>query len=217
AKNIAGIALLPVKLIAFVVVTYLTYRIFPAILRGIRKERSRIATFSGVLIFCLIVASISQKLGLGTMVGAFIAGIIIHLSEHKKWEHLEIVKELEIFTFAFIIPFFFINIGLNFDYTSLTTNLWLTAVIVIVGTAGKLLGSMLVTPWTSFSLQQTHVIGWGMNSRGAVELVMAQIARDNGLITSDVYSGLIVMAILTTLAFPFIVKGIISRNRHVMD
>ena len=125
---------------------------------------------------------LSKNFELGPIIGAFIAGIIIHLSEHRKYEHKENIKELEAMTFALIIPFFFINIGLHFDFASLTQNIWLVILVLLIATAGKLLGALIATPFTDLRLSQTHLIGWGMNSRGAVELVIAEIARIKSLI-----------------------------------
>lgn len=216
-KTFATLAWLPVKLVAFVVVVYVTYKLFPFILKIIQKERSRVATFSFILIFALIVAVVSKKLELGPIIGAFIAGIIIHLRDHRKYEYKENVKELEVMTFALIIPFFFINIGLHFDFSILTHSVWLTAMVLIVATVGKLLGALIATPITDLSLRQTHLIGWGMNSRGAIELVIAEIARINNLIPIEVYSAIVFMAIITTLIFPIILKIIISKDRKILN
>jgi Kef-type K+ transport system membrane component KefB len=216
-KSFSSLAWLPVKLITFVLIVFITYKFFPPLLKLIQKERSRIAVFSFILIFALIVAVISKKLELGPIIGAFIAGIIIHISEHKKYEHKENIKELEAMTFAFIIPFFFINIGLHFDFSSLTQNIWLTIMVLITATTGKLLGALAATPLTDLTLKQTHLIGWGMNSRGAIELVIAEVARINNLIPIEVYSAIIFMAIITTLVFPIIMRAIISRDRKILN
>lgn len=108
-KTYATLVWLPVKLITFVIIIFLFYKLFPLLLRFIQKERSRISVFSFILLFALIVAAISKNFELGPIIGAFIAGIIIHLSDHRKHEHKENIKELETMTFAFIIPFFFVN------------------------------------------------------------------------------------------------------------
>jgi Kef-type K+ transport system membrane component KefB len=216
-KSFAALAWLPVKLIGFVVVVYVTYKLFPYLLKAVQKERSRIAIFSFILIFALIIAVISTKLELGPIIGAFIAGIIIHLTEHRKYEYKENIKELEAMTFAFIIPFFFINIGLHFDFSIFSQNLWLAAMVLITATVGKLLGALVATPFTDLSLRQTHLIGWGMNSRGAIELVIAEIARINNLIPIEVYSAIVFMAIITTFIFPIALKIIVSKDRKILN
>ena len=61
--------------------------------------------------------------------------------------------------------------------------------------AGKVGGALAATPFTDLTLRQTHLIGWGMNSRGSVELVLAELARSYGLLTSEVYSAIVAMSI----------------------
>lgn len=216
-KASISVALLPVKLLLFIIIVYVTYKTFPFMLRIIQKERSRIATLSFIIIFGIIVAVISKKLGLGAIVGAFIAGIIIHLSEHRKYEHKENIRELEGITFALIIPFFFINIGLHFDVVTFAQNIWLVLMVVVVATLGKLLGAMAAVPFANITMKQANLIGWGMNSRGAVELVIAELARANGLIPIEVYSAIVAMAVFTTLLFPIVLKKMIKNDRSILN
>ena len=212
-----ALTLLPVKFILFIAITYATYKILPPIYSMVQKEHSRIATFSFILFFGLVIAALSRKLELGPVLGAFIAGVIIHLTDHHRYEYEENVRELEAMTFAFIIPFFFINIGLNFEFMTLFNNFYFVVMILIVATVGKLLGALLATPFTDLTLGQTHLIGWGMNSRGAIELIIAEIARQNGLISNEVYSAIVFMAVITTLMFPLMLKWIVSQDRSILN
>ena len=65
---------------------------------------------------------------------------------------------------------------------------------------------------TRASIKQLYLVGWGMNSRGAVELVIALLALNHGLITQEVFSALVAMAIVTTLVFPFVLQREIKNN-----
>lgn len=56
-----------------------------------------------------------------------------------------------------------------------------------------------------------------MNSRGAIELVIAEVARINNLIPIEIYSAIVFMAIVTTLIFPAILKIIISKDRTILN
>ncbi len=212
-----NIAILPLKIFLFAGLVYLAFKIFPKILRTIHKENSKIATFSLMLLFALVVATLSNNLELGPIIGAFIAGLIINTSNKRKKERKESIKELELMTFAFIIPFFFINIGLNFDYSIFSHNMWLTLMVTLLATFGKLLGALVATPFTKLNLRQTHLIGWGMNSRGAIELVIAEVARINNLIPVEVYSAVVFMAVVSTLIFPFVIKSIVSADRSILN
>ncbi len=215
-KSYSAAAWLPVKLLIFIGVILLTYKLFPKVLKMIQHERSRIATISFIIIFGLIIAVISKQLDLGPIIGAFIAGVIIHLSDKKKAEFRENLRELEAITFAFIIPFFFVNIGLNFDVTTLTNTAYLTIMILLVATTGKIMGALIARPFTDLTIKQAHLVGWGLNSRGAIELVIAGIALANGLLPVEIYSALVITAIITTLAFPVVMKGMIAQDKRIL-
>jgi len=75
--NMGAIVALPVKIIIFIGIVYMTYKLFPLGLRMVEKEHSRISTFSFILIFGIVIAAVSTRLGLGPIIGAFITGTII--------------------------------------------------------------------------------------------------------------------------------------------
>jgi Kef-type K+ transport system membrane component KefB len=215
-KSSFHLAMFPVMLIGFIILAFLIFRFVPKIINLIQKERSRIATFSTILTIGLIIASLSYLMGLGPIIGAFIAGIIIQWANKNKKIEQENVKELQIMTFSFIVPFFFINIGLHFDFHSLIENPLLLILILVIAIVGKILGSIIVTPISNLNLKQTTLIGWAMNSRGAVELVIAEIARINNLVPIEIYSAIVAMAVITTLMFPFVMKYYIKKYPGIM-
>ncbi len=216
AGDVAALVWIPAKILLFIAIVYLSYRFLPLLIRFVHQERSRISTFSAILIFALFVAVLSNQLDLGPVIGAFIAGILIHLVERKRSEHYETVHELKIVTFSIAVPFFFIYIGLNLDLAALIEHWWLIILITFAATASKLIGALVATPFTDLSFSQTHVIGWAMNSRGAVELVIAEVARRAGLITPEIYTGLVIMAILTTVTFPLVIRHLIRHNHKLL-
>jgi Kef-type K+ transport system membrane component KefB len=130
----------------------------------------------------------------------------------KKKHEEEIITATKLITLAFVVPFFFVNIGLNFNYEYLAGNLPLLLVTIAIAFLGKIIGTMIVKPFSKLSLKQLYLVGWGMNSRGAVELVIALLALNHGLITQEVFSALVAMAIVTTLVFPFVLQRELKNN-----
>ena len=55
-----------------------------------------------------------------------------------------------------------------------------------------------------------------MNSRGAIELIIAEIARANGLIPMELYAAIVSMAVITTIIFPFVMKNAIKKDRRIL-
>jgi len=89
--------------------------------------------------------------------------------------------------------------------------------VLLVATVGKLAGALMATPFTDLSFAQTHLIGWGMNSRGLIELVVADVARQAGLIPPEVYAAIVSMAIITTILIPIMMKIIIKKDRKILQ
>jgi Kef-type K+ transport system membrane component KefB len=82
--------------------------------------------------------------------------------------------------------------------------------------AGKIMGSLSAKLFTRLSLKQLYLVGWGMNSRGAVELAIAFLALQAGLVSVNVYSSLIIMALATTIIFPFIFRRMVKKDPEIM-
>lgn len=215
-------ALFPLKIILFVVIVVLTFKfLLPRLIKhSITPETIRHNSgnvLSLVIILGFIIASLSSIMGLGQVIGAFIAGIIIQMIIKNKAETEAIVSEIKDFSFAVIIPFFFINIGLNFQILAVLDNFKIFIMLLTIAIIGKLLGSLFVKPFTKLKTKQLALIGWGLNSRGAIELIIIEIARNAGLINSEIYSSLVMVAILTTFLFPFIVRSYIKKWPQIMN
>ncbi|MBU2561524.1 MAG: cation:proton antiporter [Nanoarchaeota archaeon] len=211
----------PLEIVGFIAILVLTFKALPKLIRYEEKEIGEIkeiSLFTTALLLCLLFAIFGQMIT-GTMTGsiiaAFTAGIIIQLSLNKK-EEMDIRRHFEIMALSFVIPFFFIGIGLNFDFTDLIINIPLLIIITLVAIAGKLIGVFLIKPFSHFSWKQLHIIGWGMNSRGAVELVIALLALKVGLLSKPLYSTIVLMTLITTLLFPFVLKHLIKNDHHIM-
>jgi len=146
-------------------------------------------------------------------ISAFFIGIIVHKFMGR--EKL-IVSYIEKFLLLFLVPFFFIGMGIHFNFQSLFLNPWLLIVILGIAITGKIIGSMFAKPFTRLSWKQLYLVGWGMNSRGAVELAVAFLAYQSGLISRHIYSSLVIMALTTTIIFPFILRRMIKKNPQIM-
>ena len=144
---------------------------------------------------------------------AFFVGVFVHSYIGRK-EY--IIPHLEQLLMIFIIPFFFITIGIHFNLTLLTLSPILLVLIIGIALLGKIAGVLLTKPFTKLRLKQLYLIGWGMNSRGAVELAIVFVAFDLGILNTEIFSALVFMALVTTLVFPFIIRNMIKRNPRIM-
>lgn len=147
-------------------------------------------------------------------IAAFFAGILVHRFIGREADR---IPQLEKALLRFIVPFFFIGMGIHFDPRSLIQDPWLLVIILITAIAGKMFGTLITKPFTGLSLKQLYLVGWGMNSRGAIEIALALIAFRAGFLPVELYSGLVVMAVVTTLMFPFFIRAMVKRDPDIMD
>lgn len=208
---------LPLQLLIFVVSAYLGFRAIEWVL-GVIDGRGDVELFSVTLLFVLSLATLSDYLKIGSLIGAIVAGFALQLSlkDHGA-EKDDLLNMIKVMTLGFLVPFFFVNIGLNFDYSYLLTNIPMIAITTLLAIVGKLIGTMIVGFFSDLRWRKLYVIGWGMNSRGAVELVVALMALQKGLISEDIYAALVVMALITTLVFPFVLDNEIKNDRSLLD
>ena len=128
-----------------------------------------------------------------------------------------LLSVIKLIAMGFVVPFFFVNVGLTFDIDTFLANIPMIAITVMIATFGKLIGTMVVKPVSSLSWKQLYYVGWGMNSRGAAELVIALIAIQYGLISPEIFSALVSMSLITTLILPPILARGIKNNPGLMD
>ncbi|MCW3980086.1 MAG: cation:proton antiporter [Candidatus Bathyarchaeota archaeon] len=209
---------LPLEFLVFIVVAFILFKLVSKVLRTI-EGRGDTELFSLIIIFVLAMAALSETLEMGYLIGAIIAGFLLQLSMRRlrKSDEEEMVKATRLISLAFVVPFFFVNIGLNFNYDYLLGNVFLLASTTAIAFLGKILGTLIAKPLSKLSTKQLYLIGWGMNSRGAVELVIALLALKHGLIAQEIFSALVAMAIITTLVFPFVLQREIRKDPKAMD
>ena len=217
--NLIEIALLPLELILFVAISFILFKLMSKILPHLDKDKNDIELFSIVVILLIGMAALSEILDIGYLVGAIIAGFLLQLSMKKigKKSAKEVLNTTRLVTLAFIVPFFFANIGLNFDVGLLFESPMLTIIAVTIAIGGAIMGAVLTKPFSSLSFRQLYIVGWAMSSKGSVEMVIALLARKYGLLPPEIFSALVAMAIITTLAFPFILKREIGKNFAIMN
>jgi Kef-type K+ transport system membrane component KefB len=214
------LAAIPVEIVIFGVIAFVFFKLASRIFRYLGKGRgSQTEIFSLVVIFIMVLSALSEGLGIGYLIGAIAGGFILQLAmrnideEHRK----DMVKVTELIALGFIVPFFFANVGINFDSSTIFSSLGLLVATVIIAFLGKIVGCIITKPFSRLSMKQLYYTGWAMNSRGAAELVIALAARQFGLIPLDVFSALVAMSIITTLTFPPILARGIRKNPGLMD
>ena len=169
------------------------------------KLKGKESAFAAVLLFVIAFASFSQALGLQFVVGAFFGSMLLTYEVLGRTKFQEVQKTASDVTMGFLGPVFFAAIGLEFDAASLR-NWQLVVAILIVAFVGKICGGYLGGRLARLTADESWAIGIGLNGRGIMELVIANIALSNGFIGQRLFTTLVLMAVVTTFATPFLLK-----------
>jgi Kef-type K+ transport system membrane component KefB len=214
------LAVIPVEIIVFGVIAFAFFKGASKVFRYLdRKGGNQAEIFSLVVIFIMVLAALSEGLGIGYLIGAIAGGFILQIAmrniheSHRK----DMIKVTELIALGFIVPFFFANVGINFEFDTLFSSLALLVATVVIAFSGKIIGCMLIKPFSRLTMKQLYYAGWAMNSRGAAELVIALAAKQLGLIPLEVFSALVAMSLITTLTFPPVLARGIRRNPGLMN
>lgn len=150
---------------------------------------------------------------LGGVLLAFGVGVYVHYKFDRFSKEIRLLEKILLIV---AVPFFFVNLGIHFDILSLSLDPRILIIIIITATAGQILGVMLTRPLTHLEYKQLFLIGWGMNSKGAVELAIAFIALSVGLLPAVLYSSLVVASLVSTIIFQIIIFRMIKRYPKIM-
>ena len=197
-----------VELIYFVLIFLLVKWIAPFLLALAEKLFANSAVIIMSLIICLGMAYLADLVGLSSVIGAFFAGIAV--SQTKVREEVE--HSVEALGYAVFIPVFFVSVGLEVDFSRLNEQLFFILAFTVVAILTKLVGGYVGAKIAKFSNNSAWMVGAGMISRGEMALIILQIGQQNQLISSALYSPLVIVVLLSTLISPLILKYFTKKN-----
>ena len=195
--------------IFFAVTSIVGLKVFPPLWQQLRKVGLTNRTFNStlILLIALLFAELAELAGLHAILGGFLAGLFLRegtVLEPKLSRQLnEVVHDVSI---GFLAPIFFVTAGFQVSLNIFQTDLWLLIGVVAVATVGKIAGTAIFYLPSRNGWREGVVVGAGMNGRGAVEIILAQIGLSMGIISAEIFSILVFMAIITTAAVPLFLK-----------
>lgn len=154
------------------------------------------------LILCFSMSILATKVGMSSVIGSFFAGLAI--GQTRKAE--EITHEVAQFSYMFFIPIFFASIALPLQLNGIFEHVWLIIIFTVLAALSKLIPCYYVARAFHFTKKESLTIGGGMVSRGEMALIIVQIGLAEKLISTDLYSILVLVVILSTIIAPFILK-----------
>ncbi|MTG99172.1 cation:proton antiporter [Myroides albus] len=155
-------------------------------------------SFVAIFLLTLIISSYcTEVIGIHALFGAFMTGAIMPDNIRFREMFMEKVEDIAVILF---LPLFFVYTGLRTEIGLLNEPyLWkVTAVIILVATVGKFLGSALTAKFVGISWKDSLTIGALMNTRGLMELIVLNIGFDLGVLTGEIFAMMVIMALATT-------------------
>ncbi len=145
----------------------------------------------------LLSAYASELIGIHALFGAFLAGAI--MPENNKFRSI-FIEKIEDVSVVVLLPLFFVFTGLRTQIGLINDPyLWkVTGVIILVAVAGKFFGSTFAAKIVGHSWKDSLSIGTLMNTRGLMELVVLNIGYDLGVLSTEIFTMMVIMALVTT-------------------
>ena len=168
------------------------------------------ASLSMAIILSLLAAALTHELGLEAALGAFAFGILI--GESRRFNN-EAGHILEVITAGFLAPIFFASAGLKVDLLKLLVPQTLVFGLIVLAIAciGKFAGAYLGARLGGLSHWEGLAMGSGMNARGAMEIIVATIGLSLGILNEQMYSIIVMVAIITSLMAPPLLRWTLSK------
>ncbi|HLC51788.1 MAG TPA: cation:proton antiporter [Candidatus Nanoarchaeia archaeon] len=208
-----------VEIVIFLVIVVIArVWLIPYSLKFFDRQKSTTARFTGALLLVLLIASFAEFLGVGLLIGAMIAGILVKQTIFKdekipNWEEHDIAKSIHLISFGFLIPLFFVSVGLKVDFSSFIQEFWFVLLLLLISIIGTVGGSLIAVLIHHGKFKDGIILGWGLSPKGDVELVIATLALTNGIISINIFTSLVMMALLTTILSPIIFKKLLGIHK----
>ena len=168
------------------------------------KLRRPEAAFGIAVALALGMGALAEMLGIHFVVGVFYAGVFL-TSEAVGMSQFALVRNTtQSVGLGFLAPVFFAYVGLRISITQVD---WLlVAVVTAVAFLGKIIGGAIGGYAAGFRGRELAALGIGLNARGMMELLLADIGLQAGIITQSLYAAIVFMTLVTTVCAPILLK-----------
>lgn len=208
SARIMAIVLLKVA-VFFGVSIFVGVKLYPRFSSYFSSREAKGFTFA--LIVALVFGIMAEISGLHVIIGAYMAGLFVR----EGIVNLELLQKIEdrfvAITYGFLGPIFFVSLSFHVTFDIFSTHLGLIAVLLAVAIISKIAGAGLGALQGGMNTTEAAVVSFAMNGRGAVELIIASIGLQAGIIDDSIFSVLVVIAFVTTFFPPLSLHLLLDR------
>ncbi|HEY8228378.1 MAG TPA: cation:proton antiporter [Pyrinomonadaceae bacterium] len=168
------------------------------------------SVLSVILVLMFLMAVATDLIGVHTVLGAFIMGVLAGQSPMMT-DHIR--EQLRGVVLGLFAPVFFAVAGLNVDLTILRDlhTLELALALILIASFGKFAGCFVGGKFGGLTAREAFAMAVGMNARGTTEVIVATIGLSIGVLTKEFYTLIVVMAISTTMVMPPMLRWALGR------
>lgn len=169
--------------------------------------------FTFTFILALALGLLAEEMGLHMITGAFLAGLFIREECLDEKIFAKIEDRIYGLSYSLLAPIFFATLAFNLDFTVFTQKSYALLAIFLVVIFGKILGASLGALIQKIKAKQALLIGVALNARGAIDLVIASIGFNQGMIGKELFSVLVIMSFAATLFTILAIKPLAKHAR----
>lgn len=177
-------------------------RLVGAVMRVVR-DNARIdhATFTATVVLAIAFAAVTEALGLHQILGAFVFGVIAGTVPRIDRGTID---RIAVVTRGLLVPVFFLFAGLKVDLTQLGHRdvLLIAAAFIGIAILGKIVGCAAGGLIAKMPLREALLVGVGMSARGSMEIVVAVLGLNLGILSPTIFSVIVLLSVVTVLVIP---------------
>jgi Kef-type K+ transport system membrane component KefB len=179
----------------------------PGFIQRIGDSKGPQALFALVVLLVLGFGVLAEVLGLHALVGTFFGALLLDARLFGR-HFAEVTRVLHPLSSGFFAPLFFALMGLEFSLGAFQS-LPLLAAVILAAILSKISGGYLGGKWGGLPASEALGAGIIINGRGMMELVVAGIGLQKGLIGPDLFSILVLMGLVTTVLTPILFRRLV--------
>lgn len=193
---------------------FFAFTLMSFVLRRLLQKLPESDRWYVALIWLIVCAFGADWSGLHYMVGAFLAGVVIE----SKWFNQTHMDFLRHHVLLVLMPVFFLSTGLRTNWSMGGATVFLVAgLLLIASVAGKLAGVHLAGKILKWQPGEASLIGWLLQTKALIMIIFANILLDKQIITSETFTALLVMAVLSTMLTTPMVTPLLEKMKHVLS
>jgi Kef-type K+ transport system membrane component KefB/nucleotide-binding universal stress UspA family protein len=171
---------------------------------------SEFAVITAILVIMGLMSLITYLIGVHTVLGAFVAGLLVGESPILT-RHID--EQLRGIITAFFAPIFFGIAGLTADLTILANQkiALFTGALILIASVGKFTGAFVGAELGGLTRREGFALACGMNARGSTEVIIATVGLSMGALSQDLFTMIVAMAVITTMTMPPTLRWALGR------